>query len=180
MNIQSRFLLVLVMLTACSHQSAPDYYVIKEPLFESSAKNKADLSQAIYDMKQHIRNDPEISNYSIRVEVYDRATSLFGEVKNVSERKRIEEIAMFFIPENKIINSITLKEPVPDNELIERVRLALANALPKVAPKVGIDASDGKVILSGIPGSSHEIDHILSIVLDTPGVEEIENNLQVD
>ena len=69
------------------------------------------------------------------------------------------------------------EEGVPDDVLAERVRSRIGRAVSHPG-SIEVAARDGVVVLSG-PALADEVEELLSAVRDTPGVEDVEDALEV-
>jgi hypothetical protein len=68
---------------------------------------------------------------------------------------------------------------LPDNEVVTRVRSALATHNTTRGLRVGVSAHDGVVKLTGSVPSSVQVDQVESVVTDVQGVREVNNLLKV-
>jgi osmotically-inducible protein OsmY len=120
----------------------------------------------------------------VKVRVQDGWITLTGDVDYYYQKEHAETAVRYLIGIAGIINSITIKPPVPavkafevENYIQEALR---RNArLLRDAEKIQVRISGSKVILSGSVGSWADYDEAGYAAYCAPGVSEVENNLRV-
>lgn len=124
---------------------------------------------------------------------------LAGTVSSEQDRQRIREIAEQTPWVRRVENQLRVgkmnaaaaarpslstpplkKHPIPDSELVARVRDALRTVQGIDSEVIGIQASQGTVWLSGSFDSHRQIDSILSEALMVPGVEDVRSAMTIE
>lgn len=109
--------------------------------------------------------------------VTDGCVMLSGEVDHLHEKEDAERAIRNIAGIGVVINNIEVT-PLPESTEIERsIEAALERRAKREAAQVHVEATDGRVTLSGLVHSRAEHDAILGAAKGTPGVLSVEDKL---
>lgn len=120
----------------------------------------------------------------VKVMVKNGWITLSGDVDWYYQKEEVADVVRDLIGVVGVINSITIKPPVPTVKAFE-VKNGIEDALKRNArllrdaEKIQVEISGSKVILRGSVGSWADYDEAGYAAYCAPGVSEVENNLRV-
>jgi osmotically-inducible protein OsmY len=120
----------------------------------------------------------------VKVMVQDGRITLSGDVDWYYQKERAEDAVRHLVGVVGVINSITIKPPVPVVKVLE-VKNRIEDALKRnarlllAAQKIQVECSGSKVILRGSVGNLAECQEAEYAAWSAPGVSEVENRLTV-
>lgn len=156
-------LLLVCFISACTLHDGAEVTLIKD--------SNQELEKTAADIGQAIRTDPELRSYSIRYNLNRYRATIEGQVPHEADRAEIEQIFRQYYS-GRIENNLQLIREMNGEDLVRRIRAALtADDVPDVY-NIDISVQGGVVHLSGSRPSHRDVDRILSIVLNVPGVDE--------
>ncbi len=130
-------------------------------------------------IRDALSREPSLSNYSLEISVAGNLVQLIGESKTAQDRLLIEQITRSVVPDFKVDNLLQVKRGVTDEEITTKVREELIKDGIPGAEQLEVTTSSHVVTVSGKQPSSHDIDRVLSLILNVSDVENVENKLTV-
>lgn len=138
-----------------------------------------------FDIENAIKADLQVRDYldfnDIDVSVTAGIATFEGEVSNLYQKRRIEEIAKEIKGVEGVINHLEVQGTgISDDKIEDNIKSALE--MDPVTENINVDimVSDGNVNLTGEVGSYQEKQLVGDIVMGVKGVVRIVNNLNID
>jgi osmotically-inducible protein OsmY len=113
------------------------------------------------------------------VVVRDGWVTLEGDVRWQFQRSAAEKAARHVPGVKGITNEIRITPKVAPTELKKQIKVAFRRAAEVEAHNIHIEASEGKVVLTGMVHSWVERDEATRQAWSTPGVKRVENRIVV-
>jgi len=140
-------------------------------------KTDAELAEAIVSsLKWHSALNEE----KIKIKVEDGVVTLDGEVNWEFQRNSAVTQIQNTLGVKRIINNITIKSSIVPKELKQKVSSAFHRSATLDSEKIDIEVQGSKVILKGKVRSWAEKNDAENAVWAAPGVNKVENNLEID
>ena len=120
----------------------------------------------------------------VKVMVQNGRITLSADVAPYYQKERVEDAVRHMIGVVGVINSITIKPPVPKVKAFE-VKNDIEGALKRNArllrdaEKIQVEISGSKVILRGTVGSWADHDEAAYAAWSAPGVSDVENKIEI-
>lgn len=151
------------LISACTIHDGAEVTLIKD--------SNQELEKTAADIGAAIRKNPELRSYSIKYNINRYRANIEGQVPHEADRAAVEQIFRQFYS-GRIDNNLELIKAMNGDELVARIKAALtADDVPDVY-NIDISTQGGVVHLAGSRPSHRDVDRILSIVLNVPGVDE--------
>lgn len=141
----------------------------------------------------HVRNDSEIATAAVnalrwhtavpdeklKVTVRNGWVTLEGTVEWGFQREAAEDAVRPLTGVQGVVNRIVVKAPVKPTDVKQKIEAAFKRSAELDARRVGVEATDGKVTLSGHVRSWTEREEAQQAAWAAPGVTEVNNQLSV-
>ena len=143
-------------------------------------------------LADHVRSDSEIASAiqsalkwdvfvpnSVTSKVHSGAVTLEGQVTWNFQRDSAERAVRYLTGVVSVVDAITLKPQVSASQVKEKVVAALQRHATADAKSIKVDASGGKVTLTGHASSWGAIDDAADAAWAAPGVTEVDDRLHI-
>jgi osmotically-inducible protein OsmY len=145
-----------------------------EPRPLESQRQSRTVDNVLREVKKQVRD----ARYSIRVTDLDDSLLLEGDVDSEKTRQRIVSVASS-AASKRVSDELRIRPTLSDEQIAERVRMALARDYPSVAKKVQVEVKDGTAHLAGDLRNHREVDELLSTTLMVEGVKDLKSHLTI-
>ena len=149
----------------------------------------ADNSDAVLSaIKQNIKSNPHLENVDAQFGISGDVVSVSGTAATAEEKALLENVVRTTSGVGKVESNITIVPragltpgslQVPDDEL----KTQIANALTKdgyaPGPQLQFAVTNGVASFSGSRASFREIDRILAITMNVPGVKDVKSTMTI-
>jgi osmotically-inducible protein OsmY len=141
----------------------------------SSIKTDADIAKAAADALEWRSNIPS----TVQISVEDGQVILRGKVEWAYQREAATDAVRYLNGVVGVTNHISVRPRVRPDDIKERIEKALVRSAEEDAKKIRVEASDGKVVLSGTVHSRSEFDDAMRAAWAVPGVTSVDNRLSI-
>lgn len=150
---------------------------------ELSIKAADAFQQSDTDLAHQILNtlawDIEVPHQNIKARVENGWVTLEGEVDWQFQRSAAERVVRYLIGVKGVSNLITIKSRVSKVDVAQHIKDALRRSADADSKKIQVDASGGKVILSGTVRSWSEKADAERAAWNTSGVTAVDDRLAI-
>jgi osmotically-inducible protein OsmY len=109
---------------------------------------------------------------------FDDSILLEGDVDSEKTRQQIVSVASS-TASKRVSDELRIRPTLSDEQIAERVKMALARDYPSIAKKVQVEVKDGTARLAGDLRNHREIDELLSTTLMVEGVKDVKSDLTI-
>jgi osmotically-inducible protein OsmY len=145
---------------------------------ESLAGGSQRSSQVVDSVLREIKQQARGAKYSVKVSDLGESLLLEGEVDSERGRDQIVAAASS-VAGKRVSDQLRIRPTLSDDQIAERVKMALERDYPDVAKRVHLDVKDGVVHLSGDLRNHREIDELLSTTLMVEGVRDLKSDITI-
>lgn len=150
---------------------------------ELSIKASDAFQQSDTDLAHQILNtlawDIEVPHQNIKARVENGWVTLEGEVDWQFQRNAAERVVRYLIGVKGVSNLLTIKTRVSKFDVAQHIKDALRRSADADSKKIQVDASGGKVILSGTVRSWSEKADAERAAWNTSGVTAVDDRLAI-
>ncbi|HMA00792.1 MAG: BON domain-containing protein [Gemmatimonas sp.] len=150
---------------------------------ELSIKAPDAFQQSDTDLAHQILNtlawDIEVPHQNIKARVENGWVTLEGEVDWQFQRNAAERVVRYLIGVKGVSNLLTIKTRVSKFDVAQHIKDALRRSADADSKKIQVDASGGKVILSGTVRSWSEKADAERAAWNTSGVTAVDDRLAI-
>ena len=133
-----------------------------------------------HGIQSSVAAHPDISDYSLRVNVRGSHVTLGGTTKNALQSRMIESVAFQTPGVSDVTNEIVVEPGPSDLEIKEAIFRELELDGSLFIDLLSVQVENGVVKLSGSMPERDAVDSILSHALNTPGVKDIKSNMTIN
>ncbi len=116
--------------------------------------------------------------YNIRVVSEPEQLALQGEVDSDTTRRELLKAAQS-VSQRQVQDRLTLRPPIPDQEVKDSIARTLEKEHPKLARELSIEVDDGRAKFHGNVANHRQIDAVLAATLMVDGVRDVESDVTV-
>jgi osmotically-inducible protein OsmY len=140
----------------------------------------------------HVRTDSDIATATqnalkwdvyvpnaVTAKVHQGAITLEGQVTWNYQREAAARAVRYLAGVVSVFNAITLKPQTSSSEVKDKVSAALQRHASADAKSIHVNASGGKVTLTGHPSSWQAVEDAVDAAWSAPGVTEVDDQLQI-
>lgn len=125
--------------------------------------------------------DERVDANAVHAVTREGIVTLTGTVETLLDRNRAERIAENIVGVRAVVNRLEVRRWSRDDEALEEsVEQALSRDPAVEAERLGVEASDGRVILTGRVDSWAERDLARTVVEGVPGVRSIQDRIEIE
>lgn len=128
---------------------------------------------------QVLQWDAYIDESPIKIRVQDGQLDLDGEVINLFQKTRAEDLVHRLPGIRGVFNHLHVQPRATSRDLKPRIKAALERQAVKEAAKIHVSVEDGDVLLSGTVGTLAEKAAIAETASAAQGVRRIVNNIKI-
>jgi osmotically-inducible protein OsmY len=116
--------------------------------------------------------------YNITIVSQPERLALRGEVDSDETRRELLRAAQS-VSQRQVEDDITLRAPIPDQEVKESIARTLEQEYPQIARELNVEVDDGRAKFTGNVASHRQIDAVLASALMLDGVQDVESDVTV-
>jgi osmotically-inducible protein OsmY len=143
----------------------------------------ADHERSDSDIASAVKNALEWDVYTpstVTARVQNGVVTLEGQVKHNFERESAEKSVRYLTGVVSVYNSITLKPETSAAQVKEKIRSALQRQATRDTNSIHIEASGGKVTLTGHASSWQSIEDAANAAWAAPGVTQVVDQVKLE
>jgi osmotically-inducible protein OsmY len=142
----------------------------------SHVRNDSDIAAAALNA---LRWNTSVPDEKLKVTVRNGWVTLEGTVEWRFQREAAEDAVRPLTGVHGVVNRIVVKAPVKPTDVKQKIEAAFKRSAELDARRVGVEATDGKVVLRGHVRSWTEREEAQQAAWAAPGVVEVDNQLRV-
>jgi osmotically-inducible protein OsmY len=142
-----------------------------------SGNGNNDASQLAENLLSRIKADHRIRDFSIETATIGRRVQVTGKVGNYEDYLRLNQIIKESSPAGSVVNLVQLRERLSDLEINAIIREHLAQINRN---DISSSVTKGNLVLRGDARTFEDVDKVLSVVVNTPDLGEIDSQITVN